>query len=342
MSGAVLPGPTPGEELLVTVRSAAEEIAARGGALLRQFYTGPLDVRYKSRKHDRDPVTDADELVEQMVHREVASRFPEHGLLGEEAGGSALDAEFLWVVDPLDGTANFANGLPIFACSVGVLRDRRPVAAALYTTFGPHGVPAILSAQRGSGLLLDGRPFERSERRVVKRARLAGVPAGFGRRFRHGTVLSRLPPGETRSLGSIAVELGLVATGALQYAVFGGPKIWDVAGGVLLVQEAGGLVIVRDGSGWPRLDRFEPQRGKTLAAWSLPLIAGDRNALREIAPRLGVRRNPRELAEAALGPERVTRAAKAASATARMAERVRGLARRGRSRYTGGQGTARR
>lgn len=325
MSAPGVPAAPPEVELLVALRSAAEQIAARGGALLRQFYASPLDVRYKSRKRDRDPVTEADELVEQMVRREVASRFPDHSVLGEEAGGAALDAEYLWVIDPLDGTANFANGLPIFACSVGVLRARRPIVGALYTTFGPHGTPGILSAATGSGLLWDGRPFEREERKLLKRARLAGVPAGFGGRFRHGRFLRRLPPGETRSLGSIAVELGLVATGALQYAVFGGPKLWDVAGGVLLVQESGGLVIARDGKRWPRLDRFEPQRGKTLQDWSLPLVAGDRAALREIAPRLNVRRNPRELAERVIGPERVRRAGTVFSTTARIIQRARAL-----------------
>jgi myo-inositol-1(or 4)-monophosphatase len=288
---------------LGAIRLAAEEIAREAGALLQQMYAAPLDVRYKARRKDRDPVTAADEAVEAFVRRAVAERFPAHGVLGEEADDTAADAEFLWVVDPLDGTANFASGLPLFACSIGVLRGRRPAVAALYVTFGPLGAPALLSAQAGGGLRLDGQPYAPRQRGVLKRARAVGVPAGFHRRFRVGR-LGAMPTGETRSLGSIAVELGLAATGTLQYAVFGGPKIWDVAAGVLLCQESGRVVLLRDGRRWRALERFETPAGKPLREWSLPLIAGEREALRGLVPRLGVRRHPLELVEKLLGPAR--------------------------------------
>ena len=291
---------------LVAIRRAAEEIAAQAGALLQQMYAAPLDVRYKARQKDRDPVTAADEAVEALTRREVAGRFPDHGVLGEEGVDTSAEAEFLWVVDPLDGTANFASGLPIFACSIGVLRGLRPVAAALYTTFGPHGATCVLSASAGSGLLLAAAPYTPRQRELSKRARAVGVPAGFHRRFRVRGLFAQ-PPGETRSLGSTAAEMGLVASGNLQYAVWSGPKIWDVAAGALLCREAGKVVLARDGRRWRLLDRFTAPDGKPLRDWSRPVIAGDRAAMRDLAPRLGVRRHPLELAESVLGPRRASR-----------------------------------
>jgi myo-inositol-1(or 4)-monophosphatase len=303
------------------IRRAAEEIASVAGALLQELYAGPLDVRYKARQGDRDPVTAADEEVEHLVRREVAARFPGHAVLGEEAGGSG-DAPVLWVVDPLDGTANFANGLPIFACSIGVLRDGAPIAAAVYTTFGPDGKPCVLSADCDGPLRLDGESWAPRPRDIRTRARLAGVPAGFRYRFRHG-LLGTLPPGETRSLGSIAVELALVATGALHYAVFSRPRIWDVAGGVLLCRQAGRLVLIREGRRWRRLERFATAPDKPLREWSASAIAGDPRALRTIAPRLGVRRHPFEVAEAVLGYRRTRALMQASGRAIALAQRLR-------------------
>jgi len=302
------------------IRRAAEEIASVAGGLLQELYAGPLDVRYKARRGDRDPVTVADEEVERLVRREVAARFPGHAVLGEEAGGD--DAAVLWVVDPLDGTANFANGLPIFACSIGVLHDGAPLAAAVYTTFGPEGRACVLSADRDGPLRLDGESWAPHPRDVRERARLAGVPAGFRYRFRHGW-LGTLPPGETRSLGSIAVELVLVATDTLHYAVFSGPRIWDVAGGVLLCQQAGRLVLTREGRRWRRLDRFTTIQDKPLREWSAPVIAGDPRALRAIAPRLGVRRHPLELAEALIGYRRTRAILRVGGHAVDLAQRLR-------------------
>jgi myo-inositol-1(or 4)-monophosphatase len=288
------------------IRLAAEEIAREAGALLQQMYLAPLDVRYKARQNDRDPVTAADEAVEALVRREVAERFPDHGVLGEEGADTSAEAEYLWVVDPLDGTANFASGLPIFACSIGVLRGLRPIAAALYTTFGPNGAPCVVSASIGSGLLVDGESYSQRAREVSRRARAVGVPAGFHLRFRMRGFFAR-PPGETRSLGSTAAEMGLVATGNLQYAVWGGPKIWDVAAGVLLCREAGKPVLSREGKNWRLLDRFLAPEGKPLRDWSRPVVAGERGTLRDLASRLRVRRQPIEVAETVLGPSRVDR-----------------------------------
>jgi myo-inositol-1(or 4)-monophosphatase len=284
------------------VEAFAVDLALRGGEILEGLYAGPLDVRFKSTR-DRDPVTAADDAVENLVRTAVTERFPDHGVLGEEGSERAGTSGYLWVVDPLDGTANFANGLPVFAVSIGVLRDGAPVAAALWTSYGPQGRPAVLHAAAGSGLKVGGAAFTPPARRLSGRARLAGVPAGYHRGFGY-RFLFGVPPGETRSLGSIAVELGLVATGALQYALFQSPKLWDVAAGVLLVREAGGLVWTDEAGHWRRLDRFVAAPGKPLREWKQAVVAGDPSVLSKEIRRLRVRHTPLEVAERALGSRR--------------------------------------
>lgn len=287
------------------IHAAAVEIAREAGAALLAQYAGPLEVRFKS-KRETDPVTAADEAIEAHVRRAVAALFPEHGLLGEEGASAAENAEFLWVVDPLDGTANFANGLPLFAVSIAVLHRLEPVVGVLFTTFGPEGRPCLLHARRGGGLLRDGEPYTARTHALSRRARLSGVPAGFHRAFGLWRLRGKLP-GETRSLGSIAVELGLVATGQLQYAIFGSPRLWDVAGGVLLVQESGGAVFVDVRRRWRRLRRFEQPAGKPLREWKQAVIAGDARLLAELTGKLRVRRSRLERLERLLGVERAAR-----------------------------------
>lgn len=298
--------PPLGEGMLAQIERFAIDVAREAGAQLLRYFAAPLDVRFKS-KRDKDPVTQADEAIEALVRRSVAGRFPDHGVLGEEGVDAAAGAEFLWVVDPLDGTANFANGLPIFAVSIGVLRFGEPVAAALYTTFGPDARPCVMHARRGGGLGIDGRPWLPASPAFSGRARLSGVPAGFHHGF-HFRLSKGMPPGETRSLGSIAVELGLAASGGLQYALFGSPRIWDVAAGVLLVQEAGGAVFTDQNGRWRRLTRFERPPGRPLRDWRQAVIAGDARLLGKVLGRTRVRHTPLQLAERLAGPVWTARA----------------------------------
>ncbi len=295
--------PLPGADELAAVRVAAAEIAGEAGADLLRRFAQPIDVRFKSKK-DADPVTEADEATEAFIRNAVARRFPAHGVLGEEGGGGDDAADWLWVVDPLDGTANFANGVAIFAVSIGILYHLRPVAGALFTSFGPFGRPCVLSAQLGGGLLLDGAPFVQPERVLSKRARTAGVPAGIHRAF----VLWRLRgqlPGETRSFGSTAAELGLVACGRWQYAVFSSPRLWDVAAGAVLVREGGGVMLTDRRGRWRPLDRVVPPAGKPLSEWKQAVITGDATLLRELTGKVRVRRSLRERAERLIGAERL-------------------------------------
>lgn len=284
MTDAPLP---PADELAV-IRAEAARLAGEAGALLLDTFAGPLDVRYKD-EHERDPVTAADAAAEALLRDGILARFPNHAVLSEEDDGIAGDASspYLWVLDPLDGTANFMNGLALFAVSVGVLHERRPVAGAIFAPAVIAGAPAVLSAAAGMGATFGDAPIDR-QARVALKLRLGALPGGGGRRRGRGAMPEGLRLGEPRSLGSIALEMALVATGGLQYAVFGRPRLWDVAAGAVIVAEAGGAALGWGQHGWSPVERFEPDARiadplEGLRKWSRPLVAGDEAAARYLA-----------------------------------------------------------
>jgi myo-inositol-1(or 4)-monophosphatase len=265
----------PDAALLADLELMAARWAREAGDLLLTRFRTKLIVEYKS-KGQADPVTDADRAAEAFLRDAIRARYPKHGVLGEEGTEPPPDAPFVWVLDPLDGTTNFINGLPLWCVSIGVLWRNRPVAAAIFTPSGPTAAPGVFHAHAGGGAFLDALPLHVSPEPEPAKARLSGLPGHYWEEMRFR---KRKPPqlGETRTLGSMALELGLIGAGVLQYGVFWGPKIWDVAGGVLIVSEAGGDVVWRceRSEPWSRLHAFTPPAGAGgLRGWKGSVIAG--------------------------------------------------------------------
>ena len=283
----------PDAALFAEIEEAATRWAREAGDILLSRFRTKLVVEYKTKGHI-DPVTEADREAERFLHQSIHGRFPSHGVLGEEGAEALQDAPFIWVLDPLDGTTNFINGLPLWCVSVGVLWRNRPVAAAIFTPSGPAAVPTVFHARAGGGAAIDGVPIRVADEPEPTKARLSGLPGHYWQDMRFRT---RRPPGlgETRTLGSTALELALIGAGVLQYGVFWGPKIWDVAAGVLIVREAGGEVAGRNEQTkrWRRMRLFEPPAGDqtALRRWKGSIIAGCPNVVTLIAQDVATRRN---------------------------------------------------
>lgn len=275
-------------DALAPIEASAAELAREAGALLLSRFRTRLSIEYKSAGH-QDPVTEADREAERFLRESILRRFPGHGVLGEEGSEPAAGDAFVWVVDPLDGTTNFINGLPLWAVSVGVLWHGRPVAGAIFTPAGPGAEPATVHARLGGGAFLNGQPVMVASEPEPTRKRLATLPAHY---WKDLSFRSRGPGqlGEARTLGSVALELALIGAGALQYGIFWGPKIWDVAAGVSIVREAGGVALLRTGRSrpWVDLHAFDAGRLKgseqaTLRGWHGSIVAGASPAARLVA-----------------------------------------------------------
>ncbi len=239
----------------------ATRFAREAGNTLRKHFQTTLAVEYKA-QGQRDPVTKADKESEQFLRAAIMEAYPTHSILGEEGSEDVgREPDFLWALDPVDGTVNFINGLPFYAVSVGVMYRGEPIVGAIFVPTSGYLQEGVFHARRGGGAFFDETPVAVASHPQPESSRLSGLPANYFRMMRFTGPMSR-NVGDIRSLGSIAVELVLVANGTMQYAVFNRAKLWDVAAGVLLVKEAGGLSLTQDGrnSPWYPLQRFLPPK----------------------------------------------------------------------------------
>ena len=273
--------------LLEEIEAHAIDSAQKAGQILLEHFRQPLEVQFKGKKKS-DPVTLADRLSEEFLASTIREKFPQHGILSEEGGALyKSDSPFVWVVDPLDGTSNFMNGLPLFAVSIGVLWQGQPVVGSIYVPVSHRATAGVYHACLGKGAYLNGEKI--TVDRETSGRPLSEIPPHSGHQFRLSGQ-SRREPQEIRNLGSIALELALAACGVFQYALFGSPKIWDIAAGILLTKEAGGLAFTRQprGRNWLPLERFqiEPDNGQealeNLRRWSSPLIVGAPDIARKV------------------------------------------------------------
>ena len=274
--------PLPDDEL-DELSESARSLAQRGGDILMDRFHAAIEISFKG-QNAHDPVTEVDHAIEDLIRAEVHRACPAHGVLGEERdNGGPADAEIVWVIDPLDGTSNFINGIGLFACSIGILHHGEPIAGALWLPSNRFLTPGVYHAQAGRGLMFNGAPVDCGAPALQAASRLSTVPAGTGgvtgpagRRF-----------GIARTFGSTATELALAAEGSVQMALFDGSRIWDVAGGVALCIAAGRAVYTkpRQGdAGWRPFTRFcdrveGPITMSKLRAWRDPLVAGDASVL---------------------------------------------------------------
>lgn len=272
--------------LLAEIEAQAVHIAQEAGRILLEQFRKPLEVQFKG-KQKSHPVTTADYRSEEYLKRVIREKFPQHGILSEEGGALyQSDSSFIWVLDPLDGTSNFMNGLPLFAVSIGVLWRNQPVVGSIYVPVSHRTTEGVYHACLGKGAFFN-------EERITVATEPSGrslseIPPQFGRQFRLSGK-SRPKAHEARNLGSIALELAMTACGVFQYALFASPKLWDIAAGVLLVKEAGGLVFTcrSRGRNWLPLERFQMEKEsmeilENLRSWSSPLVVGAPDTTRKV------------------------------------------------------------
>ncbi len=226
--------------------STASEIARRAGALLMEYFVRGVKTEYKG-AGTVDVVTDADRASEKLIVESIRRAFPSHGIIGEEGSRSQISGEFLWYVDPLDGTTNFSHGFPVFCVSLGLVRNGELIAGVVFDPTRDE----LFAAERGAGATLNGRAIH------VSRVTTLGeslVGTGFPSKKRHLNPNIHfyhhftLKSHGVRRAGSAALDLTCVAAGRYDGYWEFNLNPWDTAAGVLLVQEAGGRITHFDGS----------------------------------------------------------------------------------------------
>ncbi|HYN90082.1 MAG TPA: inositol monophosphatase family protein [Ardenticatenaceae bacterium] len=240
----------------------AISLALEAGATLRGFFEAELDVRSKS--SEIDLLTQADLASESLILDRIRERFPGHAILSEEAGESGTH-DFYWVVDPLDGTVNFAHGMPHYCVSIALRRGFETIAGVVYDPERDE----LFWAERGAGAYL--RRANGSERRLrVGSARnlqesLLATGFPYDRATNPANNLAEfnriiLRVRGVRRAGSAALDLAYVAAGRYDGYWEYRMKPWDTAAAALMVVEAGGALVTLDGGVW------DPWQDTTVAA----------------------------------------------------------------------------
>ncbi|XP_028062526.1 phosphatase IMPL1, chloroplastic-like isoform X1 [Camellia sinensis] len=248
-------GPISSNQLLGVVETAAKT----GAEVVMDAVKKPQNIVYKGLT---DLVTDTDKMSEVAILEVVTKNFKDHLILGEEGGliGNS-SSDYLWCIDPLDGTTNFAHCYPSFAVSVGVLYKGKPAAGAVVEFVGGPMCwnTRTFSAAAGGGAFCNGQKIQVSHTDKVEQSLLV---TGFGYEhddawstnielFKEFTDVSR----GVRRLGAAAVDMCHVALGIVEAYWEYGLKPWDMAAGVLIVEEAGGVVSCMDGGKYSVFDR---------------------------------------------------------------------------------------
>jgi len=218
----------------------AIKAARRAGGIINRA-SRDIDLIKVSAKRDKDFVTEVDKAAEEAIIGVLKEAYPEHAILAEESGASG-DSEYVWIIDPLDGTTNFIHGMPQYAISIALAHKGVLSHAVVYDPNRNE----LFTAVKGGGAYLNERRI-----RVSKRIRLNEVLVGTGfpfryfehvdaymgmlRDFMHKTAGVRRP-------GAAALDLAWVAAGRLDGFWELGLSPWDMAAGALLITEAGGLV----------------------------------------------------------------------------------------------------
>ena len=250
------PRPTTAATANPLLLSTAIEAVVRAGQLqIEKFGTG---VRIE-KKGAIDLVTEVDLEVERMFRALIESRFPDHDVLAEEMGGATRGASHRWVFDPLDGTTNFAHGVPIFCASLALEIDGEAVVAAIYDPNRRE----LFTAEAGVGSWLNGQRLQVSNNATVLESMLVtGFPYTVQQQadqFVKAFVQVLKHARAVRRLGSAAIDIAWVAAGRMDGFWEAVLKPWDTRAAALILEEAGGRVTGMDGQRW------DPYRGDIVA-----------------------------------------------------------------------------
>ncbi|WP_448544649.1 inositol monophosphatase family protein [Roseiflexus sp.] len=227
------------------------------------------------RKADNSPVTEADVTIERVLVERLTQRYPDHGIIGEEQTKIDITKEYVWALDPIDGTASFVAGLPVWGISIGLLHRGVPCAGLFYMPltddcYWAFGDRAFLGRQPISVVVAADNEWNSED--------WLAIPSDAHRRLDIDFI------GKTRSLGSAAAAICYVARGSALGAVLTYATIWDLAGGIAILKAAGGVGVTL--SGVP-LDNAALLEGRVIRE---PLLFGAPGTVEALRCRIRARR----------------------------------------------------
>ncbi|RYE25590.1 MAG: inositol monophosphatase [Sphingobacteriales bacterium] len=238
---------------MAELKEVLMEATLEAGKIIQHYFQGTFTVDNKGSVNNL--VTEVDKHSETKIIDIIKKHFPEHSIISEEVGELMQDSDYQWIIDPIDGTVNFAHGIPLCCVSIGL---RYKDELLLGTVYNPM-MNELFFAEKGKGATLNDKPISVSKKTDFKKACLVtGFPYKWPKKYEHPIkvferfIMEGLP---VRRLGSAAIDLCWVACGRFDGFWEYNLNSWDVAAGYLIVQEAGGIITNFDGQPYSVFDK---------------------------------------------------------------------------------------
>ena len=240
---------------MADLKEVLMEAIRESGAIIQHYFQGQFTVESKEGININNLVTEVDNLSEDKIISIIKKYCPTHSIISEESGEDNQDSEYQWIIDPIDGTVNFAHGIPICCVSIGLKKGNDLIYGAVYNPM----MNELFFAEKGKGATLNGIPISVSKKSDFRKACLVtGFPYKWPDTREHPIkvferfVMEGLP---VRRLGSAAIDLCWVACGRFDGFWEYNLSSWDVAAGYLIVEEAGGRITNFDGDKYSVFDK---------------------------------------------------------------------------------------
>lgn len=238
---------------MAELKDVLMEATREAGKIIQYYFQGTFTVDNKGSINNL--VTEVDKHSEKKIIEVIKSHYPEHSIISEEVGELIQESDYQWIIDPIDGTVNFAHGIPICCVSIGLKYKEDLLLGTVYNPM----MNELFFAEKGKGAMLNEQPISVSKKVDFKKACLVtGFPYKWPRSYEHPIkvferfIMEGLP---VRRLGSAAIDLCWVACGRFDGFWEYNLNSWDVAAGYLIVQEAGGKITNFEGQPYSVFDK---------------------------------------------------------------------------------------
>ena len=223
----------------------ATEAAKKAGSILENYFQTQLEKEFKE---DKSIVTRADKESEELIMKMILEEFPDHSIFTEESGMIENKGEYMWHIDPLDGTTNFTNGIPIFSISLALEYKREIILGVIYDPISHN----MFHTEKGKGAYMNDKKISVSKSDQAHCAVTISANKEKENKLLARKLIYNLPEkiASVRILGSVATELAYLSRGGIGANIEFGLHTYDFAAGTLLVKEAGGTITKLNGSEW--------------------------------------------------------------------------------------------
>ena len=221
-------------------------ISKIAGNYVLENFEGKFEIYSKDKRNNL--VTEIDLNTQKIIVENINKTYSNHAIVGEEDKLKNLrDSKYIWVIDPIDGTTNFVNGIPNFAISIALLKDLEPIAGSIWIPWPNNEKSLIFSASKNNGSNANGIKLNLIEK--LNESLDEGSASSYssfssinGNKDRNIKPWNKVIKGEKRVIGSVAYEMALLAKGVIKFGLFGPASIWDFGAGLLIIKEAGGTI----------------------------------------------------------------------------------------------------